>query len=268
MSKRSSSSSFGRPPKDFNVDSLASGHLTSNMISSLEHIDTNVVEIEKDIYDLQGIVYDQSEESLNTSQEIATVQNDLVELQYIQSLPWFCKSNFVYGEIVPDNWNIAAIPNASNQLFIRYIELQDTYTGMILILPRSNIVGESRHVSIVPKSSEAVVYISVNPADTVRLTSFDIEWLPPTSINDSDRFIGHLSLLAKPVKLNGYVFGSSSPSDMQGSQCVVFPNSGSFYIQSLYLDNNAGHTRIVMIGQKYQSSAGASLVGFDYYGIQ
>lgn len=259
--------SFGRPPKDLNVAALASSHLTSSMISSLDHIDTNVVEIEKDIFDLQGIVYDQSEESLNTSQEISAVQNDLVELHYTQSLPWFCKSNFVYGETKPENWNLPAVPNPSNQLFIRYIDLADTYTGMLLILPRSVSAGESRHVSVYPKSSEACVYVTTNPAETVRLSSFDVEWFPPTSISETDRFVGHLALLSKPAKLNGYVFGMSSPTNMTG-QCVVFPNSGPFCIQSLYLDNNSGHTRIVLIGQKYQPSNNTTLGGFVFYGIQ
>lgn len=268
--KRVNAGSFGRPPRDMNVSSLATQHVTSNLINSLEHIDSNVVAIEKDIYDLQSIVYESSEEALNTSQELSAVQNDLLELQYVQSLPWFCKSNFIYGEIQNSQWNVSTVPSGTSQTFVRYVQLDQTFTSMILFLPKSSSVGESRHASVVPKSSEACVYITNNPIDTVRLSSFDVEWMPPNSNNqndsDSERFIGHSALLSKPSRMNGYVFGSSVTSNMTG-QCVVFPDSGPFYIQAIYIDNSNGFSKIVFIFEKYQSSSSTSLPGFSYYGF-
>jgi hypothetical protein len=260
--------SFGRPVKDMGVNHISADHITSKLIHSVEHIDQNVVEIEKDIYDLQDIAYHGAEESLNTLQEVATVQNDLIELQFVQSLPWFTKANFQYGEVTQASWNTASIPESANQLFVRYIDLEDTFTGMILIIPSMNTVGEARHVSIHPKNNEAVVYISTNPAESIRLTSFDVEWFPPSRLNESDRFVGHAALFSKPNKMNGFLFGSTSESSIVMGTNVVFPNSGPYYIQSLHLDNNQGHSRIVLVGQKFQSCVSKYLGDFVYYGIQ
>jgi hypothetical protein len=260
--------SFGRPKKDLGADAISTDHITSKMVSSIEHIDTNVVEIEKDIFDLQDIAFHNAEESIGTQQEIGSIQNDLVDLQYIQSLPWFCKSNFVHGVVNPGNWNVSSIPDSANQLFVRYINLPDTYTGMILILPRVTNIGEARHVSMHPKNSEACVYITTNPVNTIRLSSFDVEWLPPMNGSDSDNFISHGTLLAKPTKLGGFVFGSNAESTTEPGQCVVFPDSGAFYIQSMYLDNNGGFSKIVFIGQKFQATQSKNLNGFTFYGIQ
>ena len=268
MSSNSQSSSFGRPKRDLGVTAVSTDHITSKLMASVEHIDTNVVEIEKDIFDLQDIAFHNIEESNNVVQEIATIQNDLVELQYVQSLPWFCKSNFVYGTVRPEHWNMKIVPDSANQLFIRHINLPDTYTGMIVILPRVNTVGDARHVSIYPRAAEACVYISTNPHETVRLSSFDLEWFPPVQGTESDRLIGHEALLARPSKLNGFVFGASSESTTVPGQCVVFPGSGAFFIQSVYLDNNTGQSKIVFIFQKYQATAGKSLTGFTFYGVQ
>lgn len=264
----SQSQSFGRPQKDLGLSIISTDHLTSKLITSVEHIDTNVVEIEKDIFDLQEVAFRSAEESLNTMQEISTVQNDLVELHYIQSLPWFCKSNFVYGVVTRDQWNISMVPDGANPIFVRYVDLQDTFTGMILCIQRVDGIGEARHVSIQPKSNEASVYIATKPELAVRLSSYDIEWFPSlTPESESDSLVGHGSLLAKPVKLGGFVFGSSAESNSEG-QCIVFPNSGPFYVQSIYIDNNSGHSRIILVGQKYQASFGKQLSGFSFYGIQ
>jgi hypothetical protein len=261
---------FGRPVKDLGVSTINVDHLTSNIISSIEHIDTNIVGIEKDIFDLQDIAYHNAEESINTLQEISTVQNDLLELQYVQSLPWFCKSSFVYEEIKSRDWNNNSIPDSSNQLFIRYVDLTDTFTSMFLIFPRVSTIGGVRHATMFPQSSEACVYITSNPNDTIRLSSFSVEWFPP-SVNsnndDADQFFGFKTLLAKPAELGGYVFGSSAESKSQG-QCVIFPGSGAFYVQSIYIDNNTGHSRIVFIGQKYQNTNQAQLGEFSFYGVQ
>ena len=264
--------STGSIPKDLALSSLHSGQISSKIISSLEHIDKNVIDIERDIFELQDIALQMSDETLNTAHEISTVQNDLIELHYIQSLPWFCKSNFTYQEVKLDQWNTPSVSDSSNQLFIRVVELTDTYTGMILILPRASRSGETRNVSITPKSTEACVYVNTNPNDAVRLTSFDLEWFPPKTPSDAELYVGHGALLSKPSKLNGFLFGSVFSSaeineSSPGNQCVVFPESGPFYIQTIYLDNNSGHTKIVFVFQKFKSSTDKTLSGFSFYGV-
>ena len=273
-------SGFGRPTKDLGVSIFSTEHMTSHVISSIHHVDQNVLELERDIYDLQDIAFRSAEESINTMQEIATLQNDLVETNYVQSLPWFCKTNVNYKSILPTDWNTPIIPDSGSQMFVRFIDLEDTFTGMILILPRVQTIGEARHVSIHPRSNEACVYITTNPADSIRLSSFDIEWFPGSSGSGSpgssgssdnsvltDRLIGHGTLLAKPNKLNGYLFGSAAESSCVNGQCVVFGNSGAFYIQSIHIDNNSGHSKIVMVGQKFQSTSNKTLGGFSFYAL-
>lgn len=260
----SQSNTFGRPKLDIGAMSIASDHL-----SSINHTDNNIIAIEKDIYDLQEIVIQNTEFTTTNVQEIATIQNELVDLQYNQTLPWFCKSNFVYHDIPKESWSDVTVPDAANQLFLRHIDLDETFTHIILFLPRVSDIGEARHVSVFPKSSEACVCITTDPANTVRLSSFDIEWFPPAASNqlDSDVFVGHKALLSKPRNLNGYVFGSSTESKSQG-QCVIFPNAGAFYIQSIYIDNTLGHSRIILVGQKYQQTFNKTLLGFSLYGFQ
>ena len=190
----------------------------------------------------------------------------MIELQYIQSLPWFCKSNFTYDEIASTRWNIQDVPSSSSQIFIRSVDLEDTYTGMFLLLPRASQAGETRSVAMSTKSSEACIYVTTNANDAVRLTSFDLEWFPG---EETDTYVGHRTLLAKPNKLGNTLFGSvfsasgdSSPTD----QCVVFPDSGPFYIQSIYLDNNSGYTKIIFIFKKFKESTDKTLGGFSFYG--
>jgi len=263
--------SSGGIPKDLAVTSLTSQHMVGKFISSVEHIDGNIVDIEKDIFELQDVALQVSDETLNLAYEVSKVQNDFVEFQYIQSLPWFCKSNFIYQEVYSSRWNNQTVPDSSNQLFVREIELTDTYTGMFILLPRALYAGETRSASIYPKPSEACVFATTNPNDAVRLTSFDLEWFPPKTSTESDIYIGHGTLLSKPSALNGYLFGSvfSSSDNTQTSveQCVVFPEAGPFYIQSIYLDNNSGNTKIIFVIQKFKPSINKNLPGFSFYGI-
>jgi hypothetical protein len=260
--------SLGAPPKDLGVNVISTGHVTSKLASSIEHIDTNVVEIEKDIFDLQEIVLQNTEDVVRINQDVTATQDELVQLRYTQTLPWFCKSNFSYGEVKSENWDSNLVPDASNQMFVRYVDLPDTLTGMILFLPKSEGTGESRHISVSPRSSEACVYVNTNPEDAVRLSSFDIEWFPPLSdVEDTNLFVGHAALLSKSNKMNGYIFGSTAESNGPG-QCVVFPNAGSFYIQSIYIDNTQGNSRLMLVGQKYRNTQNKFLDGFAYYGFQ
>lgn len=263
--------SNGAIPKDMAVTSLTSQHMVGKFISSVEHIDGNIIDIEKDIFELQDVALQISDETLNLAHEVSKVQNDFIELQYIQSMPWFCKSNFTYQEVSSSRWNIQSVPESSNQLFIREIELTDTYTGMFILLPRAVYAGEARSASIYPKTSEACVFVTSNPNDAVRLTSFDLEWFPPKTITETDIYVGHGTLLSNPNKLNGYLFGSvfSSFDNTQTSveQCVVFPEAGPVYIQSIYLDNNSGNTKIIFVIQKFRTSVSTNLPGFSFYGI-
>lgn len=260
---------FGNITKDIEAPSINSSVIHSKYISSIEHIDTNVIAIEKDIYDLQDIAYHSTEEAINTIHELSNVQNDLIDLKYTQSLPWYCKSNFVYGEVQDHEWNNTTVPDSANQMFVRYVSLDDTYTGMILYLPKSILVGDSRHASVTPKSSEACVYIGMNPNDSVRLSSFDIEWMPKSEEEvQSGVLVGHSTLLSKPKAMGGFLFGSAIEPNSDNGQGVVLPDAGAFYIKTLYLDNNSGTSKIVMIGQKFQSTIGKTLPGFAYSGIQ
>lgn len=264
--------STGSVPKDLSLTALNSSHVTSRLVSSIEHFDKNIIDVEKDIFELQDVALQLSDETLNMAHDISTTQNNLIELHYIQSLPWFCKSNFSYQEVKSNQWNVPNVSDSSNQMFIRVVELVDTYTGMFLILPRSARAGDVRCASIYTKSTEACVYVSVNPNDAIRLTSFDLEWFPPQTPSDQELYAGHGTLLAKPKKLNGFLFGSvfsSSNSETlsNADQCVVFPDSGPFYIQTIYLDNNSGHTKIVFVFQKYKPSADKMLSGFSFYGV-
>lgn len=264
--------STGSVPKDLSLSALNSSHVTSKLVSSLEHFDKNIIDVEKDIFELQDVALQISDETLNMAHDISTTQNDLIELHYIQSLPWFCKSNFSYQEVKLDQWNVSNVSDSSNQLFIRVVELVDTYTGMFLILPRAARAGDVRCASMFPKSTEACVYINTNPNDAVRLTSFDLEWFPARTSAEPELYAGHGTLLAKPGKLNGFLFGSVfSASDLETpppiDQCVVFPEAGPLYIQTIYLDNNSGHTKIVFVFQKYKSSVDKMLSGFSFYGV-
>jgi len=263
----------GAVPKDLSLSALNSSHVTSRLVSSLEHFDRNIIDVEKDIFELQDVALQISDETLNMAHDISTTQNDLIELHYIQSLPWFCKSNFSYQEVKSDQWNVANVSDSSNQLFLRVVELEDTYTGMFVVLPRAARAGEARSASFYPKPTEACVYVTTNPNDAVRLTSFDLEWFPAATSAEPEWYAGHATLLAKPRKLQGFLFGSvfsntdtSSPPPPV-DQCVVFPDAGPFYIQTIYLDNNSGHTKIVFVFQKYKASADKVLGPFAFYGI-
>jgi hypothetical protein len=241
-------------------------------MSSVEHIDQNINDVEKDIYELQDVALQISDETVNLAHDISTIQNDFIELQYVQSLPWFCKSNFTYQEVQSQQWDILQVSDSSNQMFIRVIELSDTYTGMFILLPRHLQTGETRSVSMNHKQSEACVYVTSKPENSIRLTSFDNEWMPPQQATNPDVFVGHSTLLSKSRKLGGFLFGSvySSGDIIAGGQsnpCVVFPNSGPFYVQSIYLDNNNGNTNIVFIFKKHQASQGLELSGFSFYGV-
>ena len=270
------SSGSGHIPRDMSLSALNSTHVHSHIMSSVEHIDQNINDVEKDIYELQDVALQISDETVNLAHDISTIQNDFIELQYVQSLPWFCKSNFTYQEVQSHQWDISQVSDSSNQLFIRVVELTDTYTGMFILLPRNMQAGETRSVSMIHKQSEACVFVSSKPENSIRLTSFDLEWMPPQQIADPDVFVGHSTLLSKPKKMGGFLFGSvfssanNGDDDHQSIQlnpCVVFPNSGPFYVQSIHLDNNNGNTNIVFLFKKHQASQGLELPGFSFYGV-
>lgn len=256
------SQSFGRPIRDVGASHISADHINTHFVNSVQQIDKNVVEIERDIFDLQDIALQNAEESMTTLHEVANLQNDIVELRYVQSLPWFAKTQTQYGQINQDMWNDHSIPNNDDDTFVRFVDLNDTYSCLILILPRSSAVGEARHASLFPKSNEACVYVSTQPQDAVRLSSFDVEW------SENNTFVGHSALLAKPSRLSGTLFGASATPSGPG-ECVVFPSAGPFLIRSIHIDNNQGHSRIVFTFKKFQSSDdGASLGSFVYYGLQ
>lgn len=260
----------GNIPKDLALTSFSSSNITSKMITSIEHIDRNIIEIERDIFELQDVALQTADETTNIMHEITTVQNDLVDLQYIQTLPWFCKSNFSYGDVKTEQWDNSVVPDSGNQMFVRTVQMDDTFTGMFLFLPKSAHAGEARSVSVSPRTGEAAVFVSTNPRDAVRLTSLDLEWVPSVSGDQLDTYVGHKTLLSKPGKLNGFLFGSVlsyENEDPNNDQCVVFPEAGACYIQTIYLDNNNGNSKLVFVFQKFKPSVAKALCGFSFCGV-
>jgi hypothetical protein len=270
------SNGSGNIPKDLSLSAITSNHIHTH---NLPNFNQNNSDIAHEIYELQDVSLQISDEMLDVTHDLTHIHNEFIDVKFTQSFPWFCKSNFTYQEIQPSKWNIADISDSSNQLFIRVVELTDTFTGMFLLLPRSIITGETRSVSMYSKSSEACVYINSKPDDSIRLTSFDFEWIPNPTISQPDIFVGHSMLLSKPKKMNNYLFGSARSNipeinntintinNINNNHCVVFPESGPIYIKQIYLDNNNGNTNIVFVFQKFQSSQQFTLPGFALYGV-
>lgn len=253
-------SETGRIVGDLAVSTLTSRHISSRTI------DKNIVDIEKDIFELQDVALQLSDETVHLVDDASKIQNQLIELKYVQSLPWFCKARVSYQEVKADQWDQADVADSSNQLFVRTVMLNDTYTGVFLCLPRSLKAGETRSVSFTPKASEACVYVTTDPQAAIRLTSVDLEWMPD---READVFVGHKALLSPPSQMNHFLFGSvfssSTPDDSAG--CVVFPEAGGFYIQTIYLDNTHEVSKLVFVFQKYKPSLQKTLPGFVFYGV-
>jgi len=255
--------SIGSVKKDLNVTTLHCDHANVKLLSTLDHVDRNINSIERDIFELQNVVLQNTSDTVGIMNETSNMQNDMIDLRFIQSQPWFVKSKFVYRDIQPLQWNDITVPDSSSETFIRFIQFDDIYTSGMLILPKAQSIGESRHVTMFPKSTEAVVYIGISPDNATRLSSFDIEWM--VDANSNDQLVGHGALLSKTI--NKCFIGSTADSSSPGS-CVVFPSIGQCYITAMYLDNNSGTSKIVVIFQKYQSTSGKTLPGFSFYGFQ
>ena len=264
------SNGSGNIPKDLSLTAI-----TSNHIHGHNHTINNAANIANEIFELQDVSLQISDEMLDVTHDLTQIHNEFIDVKFTQSFPWFCKSKFTYQEIQPSQWNILDVSDSSNQLFIRVVELTDTYTGMFILLPRSYATGETRSASMYGKSSEACVYVNSKPDNSIRLTSFDFEWVPNSTVTQPDVFVGHSTLLSKPKQMNNYLFGSvrcvnsdnGDNRDNGDNSCVVFPNSGPIYIKNIYLDNNNGNTNIVFHFQKFQPSQQLTLPGFALYGV-
>lgn len=268
MSSRSTNS-LGHITSDLSLSNLNTHHIYSHVSKTANSVDPNVVEIEKDIHLLQQMACTVADESTDVTDQVQQLQNDVIDLQCIHTLPWFAKSNFGYEQISASQWDDGCVPDAATEMFVRTVTLTNTYTAAFVLLPRAANVGEARHVSFSPRANEAVVYVTTSPLDSCRLSAFDVEWVLGTTDSSapSDVFVGQKALLSRPAQMEGWVFGATADSSTPHGRCVVFPDSGAFYVQSLYLDNQQDTSRITLVGQKFQPTSGKQLGGFVVVGL-
>lgn len=268
------SRAFGRPANDISANHIHAPSLSVRRIVSANHIDPNYAEIESDIYQLtqQLEVY---RDAILEHQKVLEKQKTLAEdhedtmtiLHTFHQPPWFTKESYTYCEFTSEDWKDNTIPTENNAVFVRKLTLPQKFKAMFVLFRHSSKIGEPRHVSLYPKHGEAVVYITSHPNFAKRLTSFDLEWLPPgPNSNHAEVMVGHHSLLKSPPDMNGYLFGATSESS-SGGQCVVMSEGGSFYIKALYIDTSLPQYELVLIGEKYKNTFNTTLGGFCAYCI-
>lgn len=258
---------FGRPPRDLGVNNFTSNTVVTQILSALEVTDRNIVEIERDIYDLQNLISNNATDLISNAMDTIEVERTVTDLHTYHSVPWFCKLNFIYGRTIDSDWNDSTVPVGALDQFVRRVTLSHKFTSAMIVLPA--IHANTRQCSMLTEPGTAVVHITENPLEATRLTSFEFEWFPSDSRESGDIQVGHATLLSRPPYLSQFLFGSDIDSSLEHSRCVVFPNSGPFYIQSMYLDNKEEKTQLVLVGQKFAALDGpAHLPGFEFYGIQ
>jgi hypothetical protein len=254
------SRSFGRPVVDLGVSNIAVPNISVHKLISGQHIDPNYKHIEYDIH----VLVDQ----IDHQQKIIQKQAEVIKqhARYHQS-PWFTKETFTYHDFTSDDWNDAQLPNDAHATFERRMRLPMKFKAMFVLLPYSEQIGGVRHAAMFPKMGEALVYITHQPEMARRLSSFDLEWLPPGPNSDHQEImVGHHSLLKCNHELNGILFGSTAQST-SGGTCVVLSQGGSFYIQEMYIDTIDDICELVLVGQKYATTLGTRLPGFCVYGV-
>jgi len=265
---------FGRPVRDLSVNHLSADTICSKIISALEVTDRNLIDVESDIFDLQELVNANTEDIISNAEDITDLENTVADLSFIQALPWFNKPLIRYESLDSNSWIDESntlnnqVPEPELVMFTRKLPLSRIYNSAIVVFPlTTNAVGESRSVSIQTKKLEASVYVTTNPNETTRLKSWDIEYIPSVQ-SPPDDIIGHAALMAKPSALNTFVFGSDRQQGISGN-CMVFPNTGEWYVQALYLDNRSNvSSTLVVVGQKYGITTATPLGSVEIYGFQ
>lgn len=265
--------SFGNTAKDLSVENLSANCITSRILSSIESNDINIMFLEEDIIDMQEITSINAEDITANADDIADLETSIDDLSNIQSNPWFFKSNSTYELINSSEWRdeknntTNTLPTDPSVMFVRKITLNNKYKSALILLPiTSNSVGNSRCVGIISDESKAFVYVTTNLMETTRLKSWDMEYIPSTD-NPPDVLVGHQALLSKPFQLNNYVFGSDRMQTSSGN-CIVFPGTGEWYVQSIYLDNSGQVSELVIIGQKYGTTTLTPMGSVEVYGFQ
>ena len=252
--------SLGSVVQDLLVNHVSSTTIQTKTIMALDAIDKNLVEIEQDIADLNDILQQQTSD-LNIVEEV------VLQLNTIQGWPWWYKKKLNYHTVTANLWSPSAtIPDGSTDLFERSINLPQLYTGLIMILPISVSGLTLRHASLYLGDTHMAVFVSTNAQTTTRLSATTNEWVNVSTLGDVN--LGFSTLLQRPENTYQYVFGSDIESNLSGAKCIVFPTAGSMFIQSLYIDiTDPTQHKLVLIGQKFNTTSSATLGDFEYYGL-
>lgn len=257
---------FGRPDMDLSVNHIASKTISTNLLTAVEVIDNNVVAIEQDIYNTRLLLTSNTEDIMSNAIDIVQNEKMMLDLNEHHSLPWFNKSAFIYGIISGAQWSEGgSVPNDALSLFTRRVTLSGKFKNALVVLPciESNV----RHAAVTLESKKAAAFVTENPLTASRLTSFEFEWFPSEDNVLGDIQVGYATLFSKPPLLSNFLFGSDKDSVLADSKSVVFPSSGSLYVQSIYLDNTGPLSQLVLVGQKFNVTNNTTLDGFEYYGV-
>ena len=250
---------FGAPVRDLSVNSLYSDNIVARVVSALEVTDGNLAMIENDIFELQELVGANAEDLVSNAEDIADLENNVLDLQFMHVLPWFVKSNFVYGSS-SGNYDSDAIDTGAATLFTRKISTMSTFYSALLFLPHRTSLT-ARHAGVSPETDVAAVYVTTNPLESTRLTGFDMEWFGGSMAAPYQTLFGNSSTF-------GRLYGTHI---MPGAtaECVVLSTAESgFTLEQIYLDNSSSTTSIVMMFQKFRATGAGTLPDFTFYGIQ
>lgn len=268
------SRAFGRPATDISASHIQAPSMTTRRMSSTTHVDPNYLLIESDIYQIiqqletyRDVILDQQKILEKQKKVLDDHDETMSVLHTYHQPPWFTKESYTFCEFDSNDWKDNTVPPDSESLFVKRIVLPHKFKAMFVIFRHSNKIGEPRHACLMPKHGEAVVYVTSHPNFARRLTSFDLEWMPPgPNSNHAEVMVGHHSLLKSPQDMNGYLFGATSESS-SGGQCVVLSEGGGFYIKALYIDTSLPQYELVLVGEKYKNTLNTHLGGFCAYGV-
>lgn len=252
---------FGSTVRDLSVSHLCADGIVTKLMTAIQVRDENLALVEQDIFDVQELVNANSEDVVNNAEDIADIENTVSDLQFTGTLPWFTKSNFVW-ENSNGKWDSQSIPDSASDTFVRRITTGDVYNSAILFLPSNPaLTPGARHVGISTNGDSAIVYVTTNPLESIRLSSYTGEFFPAS-------VMPHQTLFAGSQALGNRLFGTHvSPN----GQCVALykDDTSNYYIDQIFLDNGSGNstTDIVIMFTKDSVTSGATLPNFDFYGI-
>ena len=253
---------FGSTVRDLSVSHLSADGIVTRLLTAIQVRDENLALVEQDIFDVQELVNANSEDVINNAEDIADLENTVADLQFTGTLPWFTsfKSNFVW-ESSNGNWDDQNIPDSGSATFTRRVTTGDVYNSAILFLPANPaLTSGARHAGVTTNGDSAMVYVTTNPTEAVRLTSFAMEFFPATTMPGQTLFAGSLAL-------GNRLFGTHiSPN----GQCVALYKdaTSNYYIDQIFLEHSeTGPTDIVFMFSKEGATTGASVPDFDFYGM-